>query len=219
MDMMHNGESTHEPAATQDANSVYSTLRCRQDFLCSLWETVPSRRCAIYSAGPSIVRLKESGAFTNHEKRYGLRICINAAINHIPDRFAHWYAAGDAVAYRDTYTTRRPSIGWCCLCDDYRAQILAAGGWDGFKSLMWPDLPALSRVDRPSYSITAAIALADKLGAHVIDIYGHDAAVGKDNAHGSGADIYTDERMRKERQELADITRAISAHINIIQEY
>jgi hypothetical protein len=169
-------------------------------------------KCAIYSSGPSISR-----AFDNDTGRIDdvpdLRIAINNAINLIPDGFTDIYCAGDPIAYRTQYTTRRPNVCWCCLCEPFRQQIHAMGlGWDKLPSLLWEDLPALKPVSSPSYSITAAIALAARLGARSIVIIGHDAAIGHFNSGGpSHGSMYSPERAAKESKEIAQITSHLQA--------
>jgi hypothetical protein len=173
---------------------------------------------AIYSAGLSIHQLVASNPFAAHADSYGLRIGINSGFDLLPDGFCHWYSAGDHQAYEAQYTAKRPSVGWCCICEEYRGIIMSRDiGWSAFESLTWEDLRYLKEVSIPSYSITAAIALAAQLGAERITLFAHDCAVGKPNANGAGSDNYPEDRAKKEAQELADITRIVSGWCTIIK--
>ena len=167
-------------------------------------------RAIIYSAGPSMRRWIASGLHEQHAKE-PMRIGINDAFRTLPDRWCHWCASGDILAYRPSYTVNRPLVGFCCLTSEYLEEI-ASHGWGGV-AITWGDLPALRRVHTPSWSIIAAIALADKLGARDIAIYGWDMAIGHTRSDGS---VYDHERARKEMRELCEIKTAISGSITIV---
>lgn len=134
-----------------------------------------------------------------------LRIGLNDGFRALPDRWCHWCASGDVSAYRNEYTTHRSTVGYCCLIRSYMPEI-AEYGWSG-EALAWDDLPALRGVFNPSWSIIAAIALADKLGADDIHIYGWDMAIDECT--------YNHERKRKELREFGDIQKAIRGSVTI----
>jgi hypothetical protein len=168
-----------------------------------------SVKYAVYSAGPSLNDISERD-IAIHVDAYQLRIGLNAAINKLPDGFLHWYAAGDHAAYSQQYTVRRPSVGWCCIGEDDRKEILApCTGWGDLRILTWDNLSSLRGVSSPSYSITAAISLAHHLGADDVDVFFHDAAIGKPNANAIGSDNYPKTRSEKEAQEISDLLRVI----------
>lgn len=167
-------------------------------------------RAIIYSAGPSMRPWIAAGRHTQHADE-PIRIGINDAFRALPDRWCHWCASGDIQSYRPAYTTNRPTVGLCCLTPTYLAEI-ASHGWPG-RALTWSDLPALRRVHTPSWSITAAIALADLLGADDIRVYGWDMAIGRMNE--TDGTLYDAERARKEMRELDEIRPAVGT-ISII---
>jgi hypothetical protein len=167
-------------------------------------------RAIIYSSGPSMRSWIAAGNYLDHASER-LRIGINGGFALLPDKWCHWCASGDALCYRPKYTTNRPTVGFCCLTPEYLPAI-AEDGWTG-AAMTWQDLPALRRVASPSWSIIAAIALADVLGALDIHIYGCDMAIDKDNA--TGPTDYSAERYAKEMKELAEISAVISGAITM----
>lgn len=155
--------------------------------------------------------LISAGGYKQHADE-PLRIGINGAFQLLPDRWCHWNASADLRAYRADYTTKRSTVGFCCLTPLYLADI-ASEGWSG-RAITWDSLPALRKVCTPSWSITGAIALADFLGATDICVYGWDMAIGKDSA--TEPSDYTDDRAMREKRELADLRRAIAGTITIV---
>lgn len=139
-----------------------------------------------------------------------IRIAVNSAIDHLPNHWANWFCAGDACTYRRV--VNRPRIGYCAL-NGFVAEIDELGHpWSVLEVIEWEELPLIMRMpELPNWSIVAALALAARLGATAIELYGHDQTNTSD-CIGSNAGERTDERWGRERIDFDMMSELLRAY-------
>lgn len=166
---------------------------------------------SIMSAGPSILSMSKDD-FANIRAESSVVIAINDALNHFSDGDVDWYSAGDWNSYMDYFAKKKPRIGWLSLKPD-RDRILTMPGWGPpLQNMHWRELEMMGHIGSPSYSVSAAIALAYHLADEPISLFGHDMAVGHAGSSGPAGGVYSDARFRKERQELDDCLLFLKNH-------
>ena len=145
---------------------------------------------------------------------FDLGIAVNRAALVIPPCWYDWLSAGDADIYRELPV---PRLGWCSLPPD-ADRIRQKARWQAVQSMTWDDFPKLRRLeDGPSYSITAALAMADHFGASEIVVFGHSGAGEADCMGLPGADRSA-HRWKREANELRQMAALISAPITYVKE-
>jgi hypothetical protein len=172
------------------------------------------RRIAILSAGPSLTRTWRE----RHRASFAMTIAVNRALKVVD---ADWLVAGDACVFA-CLGDRRPRDGFVT----FRDAIIDPIAWPhrrdwtlrhfGFLNRRdWQELiPLFARSEAPNapdpmqWSIQAAITLAVRHLADVIEIFGHDATTAPDVSGDPGEDR-TRERWAREARDLTATIAAV----------